>query len=317
MRRALDVRATGPSAPAFPSSGTTALPTIGGGGKNTPVRRRPDRDPGHSHLSRARRASPPGPQHARPLLGENAIGKTAPLQGLWGGHEHEWRVSTVSASPRYILENYSGPLGSVDLQYFTKGGFVLGFWGVEGPIRQFAQALHTLPAGRVPERCRPLRSGGRALCAGRGPAVLLRGEPFPSSGGVPIADGRERTPARPRFRRTAAGRSPGGPTEPIPVAKLPRGKADCCGVRAATNESMRRFPPNLPRKFNNSEPGWQRLDQASTSPIASTARAGHGRSPRPSNSIGPSFTTSFRNAGPANWTDSAGAERSERRGVRR
>jgi hypothetical protein len=70
----------------------------------------------------------------------------SPLKGLWGGHEHEWRVSTLNASPHYVLENYAGPLGSVDLQYFTKGGFVLGFWGVEGPIRQFAQALRALPA---------------------------------------------------------------------------------------------------------------------------------------------------------------------------
>ena len=77
---------------------------------------------------------------------ENAIGRTAPLTELWGGKEHEWRVSTLNASPRYILENYAGPMGSVDLQYFTKGGFVLGFWGVEEPIRQFAQALRTLPA---------------------------------------------------------------------------------------------------------------------------------------------------------------------------
>ncbi|MCX7014123.1 MAG: hypothetical protein NTW86_16505 [Candidatus Sumerlaeota bacterium] len=77
---------------------------------------------------------------------EDAIGETAPMEGLWGAKENRWRVSTLNPSPAYILEDYAAPLGESDVFCFTKGGFVLGFWGVEEPIREFTRAFRALPA---------------------------------------------------------------------------------------------------------------------------------------------------------------------------
>jgi hypothetical protein len=76
---------------------------------------------------------------------EDDIGRREPLAGLWGG-ETPWRVSTLVPNPHHCMELYAWALASADAQLFTKGGFVVGTIGMEGPLGQFTQALRALPA---------------------------------------------------------------------------------------------------------------------------------------------------------------------------
>jgi hypothetical protein len=78
---------------------------------------------------------------------EDDVGRSAPLRGLWGG-ETGWRVSTLNPNPRHCMELYAWSLASTDAWAFTKGGFVVGTIGMEGPLGQFAQALRALPAAK-------------------------------------------------------------------------------------------------------------------------------------------------------------------------
>ena len=62
------------------------------------------------------------------------------------GREHGWRVSTLNPTGPYALESYLIPLAHADIMTFTKGGFLIGTHGMEGPLATFSRAFRSLPA---------------------------------------------------------------------------------------------------------------------------------------------------------------------------
>lgn len=60
--------------------------------------------------------------------------------------EHPWRVSTLNPAGFHAMRHYVMPLRYCDVQGFNKGGFLIGTLGMEGPLREFAQAFRSLPA---------------------------------------------------------------------------------------------------------------------------------------------------------------------------
>jgi hypothetical protein len=60
--------------------------------------------------------------------------------------EHPWRVSTLNPPGRDALRHFILPLRFHDLDGLTKGGFLIGTYGMEEYIAPFAQAFRSLPA---------------------------------------------------------------------------------------------------------------------------------------------------------------------------
>lgn len=60
--------------------------------------------------------------------------------------EHWWRVSTINPSGRSALEWFVTPLRHQDVLGLTKGGFLVGTYGMEDVLVPFAQAFRALPA---------------------------------------------------------------------------------------------------------------------------------------------------------------------------
>ncbi len=82
---------------------------------------------------------------------ENSIGK----QGKRGSAnslscdwlaESTWRVSTLNAGGVYSMQSIVGPLKHGDILGFSKGGFLIGTYGMEDRLAPFAQAFRSLPA---------------------------------------------------------------------------------------------------------------------------------------------------------------------------
>ncbi len=68
-----------------------------------------------------------------------------PLEASWF-KEHPWRVTTINPAGHYALKQYVVPLRYHDLQGITRGGFLVGTYGVEPYLIPFARAFRALPA---------------------------------------------------------------------------------------------------------------------------------------------------------------------------
>ena len=60
--------------------------------------------------------------------------------------EHNWRVATLNPPDRDALKHFVLPLRFNDLDGMTKGGFLIGTYGMEEFLVPFAQAFRSLPA---------------------------------------------------------------------------------------------------------------------------------------------------------------------------
>ena len=68
-----------------------------------------------------------------------------PLQAPWF-KEHPWRVSTINPAGFYAMKQYVLPLRYHDLLGITRGGFLIGTYGLEQYLIPFAKAFRALPA---------------------------------------------------------------------------------------------------------------------------------------------------------------------------
>ena len=83
----------------------------------------------------------------RTATGANA---TNSLNSAWL-RECKWRVTTINPSGRHALAPFVVPLRYHDLLGLSKGGFLIGTYGMEGPLREFAAAYRSLPAVKMDE----------------------------------------------------------------------------------------------------------------------------------------------------------------------
>ena len=60
--------------------------------------------------------------------------------------EVKWRVTTLNAPGPYAMEHYAVPMRFRDILGFTKGGYLVGTYGMEEHLVPFAQAFRALPA---------------------------------------------------------------------------------------------------------------------------------------------------------------------------
>jgi hypothetical protein len=105
---------------------------------------------------------------------ETAIGKSSAEKGgpgsLSGGWFKEciWRVCTVNPSGVNAMRHFAEPLRYHDLLGMSKGGFLVGTYGMESHLAKFAQAYLALPAVKMDEFFRSGHVVGRkASCFGR------------------------------------------------------------------------------------------------------------------------------------------------------
>jgi hypothetical protein len=68
-----------------------------------------------------------------------------PLKASWF-KEHPWRVSTINPAGYYAMKQYVLPLRYHDLLGITRGGFLIGTYGLEEYLIPFAKAFRALPA---------------------------------------------------------------------------------------------------------------------------------------------------------------------------
>ncbi|RRJ97312.1 hypothetical protein Ga0100231_001780 [Opitutaceae bacterium TAV4] len=78
---------------------------------------------------------------------EDAIGRTSPMRDLPVA-EHPWRCTTLNAAGRNSLEPYAAAINNFDAQRITKGGYLIGTFGMEREIEEFSRAYRALPAVR-------------------------------------------------------------------------------------------------------------------------------------------------------------------------
>lgn len=82
---------------------------------------------------------------------ESAIGsvnkgdKANSLSAPWL-NEHTWRVTTINPASYHAMRHYVLPLRYHDLVGFSKGGFLIGTYGMEDYLVPFARAFRALPA---------------------------------------------------------------------------------------------------------------------------------------------------------------------------
>jgi len=101
-----------------------------------------DERPGfYANLSGA--AFPLVHQHDR--YWESQIGAGSPLSGDWLT-ECPWRVTTINPSGRNALRHFVEPLRFGDVLGVSKGGYLIGTYGMEGELVPFLQAFRALPA---------------------------------------------------------------------------------------------------------------------------------------------------------------------------
>ena len=95
-------------------------------------------------------------------------GKVGTLSCDWLS-EMEWRVSTINPSGISAMRDIVRPFRFSDILGFSKGGFLVGTYGMEDPLRKFAAAFRALPAEVFTEikpdhpfvRVRGCRVGGK------------------------------------------------------------------------------------------------------------------------------------------------------------
>ena len=66
--------------------------------------------------------------------------------------EETWRVSTLNPASFHAMRPYVLPLRYQDVLGFTRGGFLIGTYGMENYLTPFAQAFRALPATRFEDR---------------------------------------------------------------------------------------------------------------------------------------------------------------------
>ena len=84
--------------------------------------------------------------------------------------EHNWRVSTLNPPGRYALQHFAQALLHQDMLGLSKGGYLVGTYGMEEQLAPFAQAfralppvmMETLPGGGAAVRLRFVRYDGRS-----------------------------------------------------------------------------------------------------------------------------------------------------------
>ena len=76
---------------------------------------------------------------------ENDIGRTQPMKGL-GVAEVGWRASTLNAAWPHSMEMVAAAVNNFDALEVTKGGYLIGTYGMEDELRRFAAAFRALPA---------------------------------------------------------------------------------------------------------------------------------------------------------------------------
>ena len=81
---------------------------------------------------------------------ENAIGRTAPLRAPWLD-EAFWRVTTLNPSGVHALRHFVEPFRYHDFLGVSKGGYLIGTYGMETCLAPFLQALRSLPAVEMDE----------------------------------------------------------------------------------------------------------------------------------------------------------------------
>jgi len=92
---------------------------------------------------------------------EDAVARKEPLKGLSKKtQECGWRVSALNGNMYHGLENHAFALNNLDALTITKGGFLVGTFGIEDKIARFAKAYRALPAVKfedVPGLADPVR----------------------------------------------------------------------------------------------------------------------------------------------------------------
>ena len=84
--------------------------------------------------------------HQHDRYWESAVGSSkSTLSGDWL-NECGWRVSTINPSGRNALRHFVEPLRFVDVLGVSKGGFLVGTYGMEDALVPFLQAFRALPA---------------------------------------------------------------------------------------------------------------------------------------------------------------------------
>ena len=76
---------------------------------------------------------------------ESAIGRRGDTLSCAWLNECSWRVSTLNPAGDNALRHYALPLRFHDSLGFTKGGFLIGTYGMESRLAAFAQAFRSLP----------------------------------------------------------------------------------------------------------------------------------------------------------------------------
>ena len=82
---------------------------------------------------------------------ESPIGRTKQTLTCDWLKECVWRVSTINPSGVHALRHFVVPLRFNDVLGMSKGGFLVGTYGMEPYLARFAQAFRTLPAVKMRE----------------------------------------------------------------------------------------------------------------------------------------------------------------------
>ena len=98
------------------------------------------------------------------LYWESAIGANE-TNSLWCAwlKECKWRVTALNPAGRHALAHLVAPLSFKDVLGLSKGGFLIGTYGMEGPLREFAAAFRALPAVKMVEFFREGNVVGRQV----------------------------------------------------------------------------------------------------------------------------------------------------------
>ena len=78
-------------------------------------------------------------------------GKGVPLLHSDWFTEHHWRVTTMNPPGFYAMKQYVLPFRYSDILGITRGGFLIGTYGMESELIPFAKAFRALPAKRFIE----------------------------------------------------------------------------------------------------------------------------------------------------------------------
>ncbi len=104
--------------------------------------------------------------------------------------ECAWRVSTINPVGAGALREFALPLRFTDVLGFSKGGFLVGTYGIEPQLARFARAFRSLPAVRMEEF---FRDGAvvarRARVGGRVWGYVVNTGDAPAEADVPVPAG--------------------------------------------------------------------------------------------------------------------------------